>query len=176
MVTRVTFLDGTCATLDYEIMTTVQEGVETLAKNIELENFGTFTLYKCFTPRPDEETLEVGQEQHVLLDDNRFIADVIAESAAEGTDAYLLFKKKMFREQDEHITEPTFVKLSYAQAQNDFVKGNYPVVKDDATQMFALQIHAAQGPGLEERSDVFLSELERILTAHVQPLAVCLHS
>ena len=173
LVTRVSFLDGNAATLDYEVMTTVQEAVELLAKTIELENFNSFTIYKLYTPRQDEDSDEAVQEQHVLLDENRYIADILAEAKAEGTDMTLLFKKKMFREQDEHITEPAFVNLSYAQAQHDFLQGNYPVVKDDASQMCALQIFAAQGPGLDERSDVFLRELDKNLTKPVPtPLTV----
>lgn len=170
LVTRVSFLDGTTAALDYEIMTTVHEAVEILAKSIDLENFGTFTLYKSFTSRPDEETLEPGQVIHVLLDDNRYVSDILSEAKVEGIEMKLLFKKKMFREQDEHITEPAFVNLSYAQAQHDFLEGNYPVVKDDASQMCALQIYAAQGPGLDERSDIFIRELEKNLTKQVRSL------
>ena len=168
LVARVTFLDeDTAATLDYEVMTTVQEAVEVIAKSINLENYSSFTLYKAYTPRPDEDATEVGQEQHLLLDENRYISDVLTEAKNEGIDAALLFKKKMFREQDEHITEPVFVNLSYAQAQHDFLQGNYPVVKDDATQMCALQIFAAKGPGLDDGSPVFLKELEKYLTKQV---------
>jgi hypothetical protein len=34
----------------------------------------------------------------------------------------LLFKKRMFRETDETITEPQFVNLSYVQAQHDYLQ------------------------------------------------------
>ena len=34
----------------------------------------------------------------------------------------LLFKKRMFRETDETVTEPQFVTLSYIQAQHDYLQ------------------------------------------------------
>lgn len=64
---------------------------------------------------------EVGAPQadeHYLLDDNRYVADVLAEfRGARGRDyqSKILFKKRMFRETDETITEPQFVTLSYVQ-------------------------------------------------------------
>lgn len=47
----------------------------------------------------------------------------------------LLFKKRMFRETDENISEPQFINLSYVQAQHDYLAGNYPVVREDAAQV-----------------------------------------
>jgi hypothetical protein len=42
--------------------------------------------------------------------------------AKEGQASKLLFKKRMFRETDETITEPQFVNLSYIQAQHDYLQ------------------------------------------------------
>jgi len=39
-----------------------------------------------------------------------------------ATGAKLLFKKRMFRETDETVTEPQFVNLSYIQAQHDYLQ------------------------------------------------------
>ncbi len=52
----------------------------------------------------------------------RYIADVLCEfrnskMAKEGWQSRLLFKKRMFRETDESITEPQFVNLSYVQVR-----------------------------------------------------------
>lgn len=57
----------------------------------------------------------------------RYIADVLAEGrvareAAGGDAARLLFKKRMFRETDEAISEPIFISLSYVQAQHDYLE------------------------------------------------------
>ena len=72
---------------------------------------------------------ELGQplgDEHLLLDDNKYIADVVYELRAnkqkEVTNSKLLFKKRMFRETDETITEPQFVNLSYVQAQHDYLQ------------------------------------------------------
>lgn len=52
----------------------------------------------------------------------RYIADVVAElrspkATHDGWQARLLFKKRMFRETDEAVSEPQFVNLSYIQAR-----------------------------------------------------------
>lgn len=72
---------------------------------------------------------ELGQplgDEHLLLDDNKYIADVVYELRAnkqkDFTASKLLFKKRMFRETDETITEPQFVNLSYVQAQHDYLQ------------------------------------------------------
>jgi hypothetical protein len=44
------------------------------------------------------------------------------QKAKEGSNSKLLFKKRMFRETDETITEPQFVNLSYIQAQHDYLQ------------------------------------------------------
>ena len=163
--TNVSFTDGTMVTLEYDALTVAKDAVELIAKKIDLENYSCFSLYR---PRSDDDSYDASEEQHILLNDTRFIADALAESKAEGMDDGLLFKKKVFREQDDHVTEPAFVNLSYAQAQNDFLQGNYPVVKEDASQMCALQILVSHGPELNERSDVFIRELEKNITRQVR--------
>lgn len=40
----------------------------------------------------------------------------------QGYQSKLLFKKRMFRETDETITEAQFVNLSYVQAQHDYLQ------------------------------------------------------
>ena len=60
-------------------------------------------------PMPDE---------HYILDDNKYVADILQDfKAAKGRDyqSKVLFKKRMFRETDETITEPQFITLSYVQ-------------------------------------------------------------
>lgn len=57
-------------------------------------------------------------DEHILLDDNQYIADVLCEFAsqkAKTASSKLLFKKRMFRETDETIVEPQFINLSYVQ-------------------------------------------------------------
>ena len=44
------------------------------------------------------------------------------QKAKAGLAAKLLFKKRMFRETDETVTEPQFVNLSYIQAQHDYLQ------------------------------------------------------
>lgn len=48
--------------------------------------------------------------------------DFKQQKAKEGSTSKLLFKKRMFRETDETVTEPQFVNLSYIQAQHDYLQ------------------------------------------------------
>jgi hypothetical protein len=181
------------------------------------------------TPWPDNEldknlmwllqvikTAETGApvaDEHYILDDNKYISDIIQEfKAAKSRDfqSKILFKKRMFRETDETITEPQFVTLSYVQvcrllvplritsnmsqgisfyyasmmcdgqpsprisllqAQHDYLAGNYPVVREDAAQMCALQMQAEAGPTMLEGADSLDSAIERFV--HKQVLHMC---
>ncbi|KAL0286920.1 UNVERIFIED_CONTAM: Kinesin-like protein KIN-14I [Sesamum angustifolium] len=69
----------------------------------------------------------------------------------------LTFKKKLFRESDEAITDPMFVQLSYVQLQHDYVLGNYPVGRDDAAQLSALQILAEIGYVVSPKHALFFA-------------------
>ncbi|KAK9815534.1 hypothetical protein WJX72_005298 [[Myrmecia] bisecta] len=167
------FLDETFEELSYDVTTTVLEAVEELAGIIKLQNYTTFTLYECRKalkqmsdgvqgPPPDE---------HMLLDDNKYIADVLFEFKSNKQKEYqqskLLFKKRMFRETDETITEPQFVTLSYVQAQHDYLQGNYPVVREDAAQMCALQMQAEAGPTLLDNSEALETAIEKYVVKQV---------
>lgn len=87
-----------------------------------LQNYSTFTLFECrrALSSAKQQGMEPVQDEHLLLDDNKYIADVLCEFrnsklAKDGWQSKLLFKKRMFRETDETITEPQFVNLSYVQ-------------------------------------------------------------
>ena len=62
---------------------------------------------------------QINPDEHMLLDDNKYIADVLYEvknsKQKDLLQSRLLFKKRMFRETDETITEAQFVNLSYVQ-------------------------------------------------------------
>lgn len=163
LMTNVAFLNGTTESIEYDIMTTVAHAVEAIAKKINLEAFKSFSLYAVQRIPADEETGEASYESSNLLDDSKYISDILSNAKAQGIETTLLFKQKMFREQDEHIIEPTFVNMSYMQAHYDFLQGNYPVTRDDASQMCALQIFAGEGPGLDERSEEFSKALDKNL-------------
>lgn len=163
--TIVFFLDETFEDLHYDITTTVLEAVEQLAGIIKLHNYTTFTLFESrkMTERSGSDS---PIDEHVLLDDHKYIADVLYEirSMRGGKETYasrLLLKKRMFRETDETITETQFVNLSYVQAQYDYLQGNYPVVRDDASQMCALQIQAETGPTLIDQEEAILECVEK---------------
>jgi len=174
LTTIVFFMDDTFEELPYDCTTTVLEAVEVLAQVIKLQNFQTFSLFECrkivggktnmAEPIPDE---------HIFLDDNRYIADVLGEfrahkaSTRESVQYKVMFKKRMFRETDEAITEPMFVNLSYVQSQHDYLIGNYPVGRDDASQLCALQLQADAGSALLNQPEALASVIERYVTKQV---------
>ena len=139
--------------------------------------------------------------------------------------AKLLFKKRMFRETDETVTEAQFVNLSYIQAQHDYLQvgrrrrrgllechggawdgvqqggaqgsadaaaagrcckrplpghpcmclhtpstlqGQYPVIREDAAQMCALQMQAEHGPTLASDAAGFEAALEKYMVKQVR--------
>ncbi|KAJ1388898.1 Spindle pole body-associated protein Vik1/Cik1, microtubule binding domain [Sesbania bispinosa] len=118
LTTIVFFLDETFEEITYDMSTTVADAVE----------------------------------EYIGLDDNKYIGDLLAEfkaskdrSKGEILHCKLIFKKKLFRESDEAVTDPMFVQLSYVQLQHDYILGNYPIGRDDAAQLSALQILAEIG-------------------------------
>lgn len=62
---------------------------------------------------------QLSPDEHMLMDDNKYVADVLYDvktnKQKDLQQSRLLFKKRMFRETDETITEPQFVNLSYVQ-------------------------------------------------------------
>ena len=81
----------------------------------------------------------------------------------------LVFKKRMFRDTDESVTEPVFVSLSYLQLKRDFLDGRYPVNAADAAQLCALQIQAEDGPRLGQKEPIkaLVDALPRFVPPHV---------
>ncbi|OMO83366.1 hypothetical protein COLO4_22572 [Corchorus olitorius] len=141
LTTIVFFLDETFEEITYDMATTVSDAVEELAGIIKLSAYSSFSLYEC-------RKVVTGSKSHdPANDDNKYIGDLLADfkaakdrSKGEILHCKLIFKKKLFRESDEAVTDPMFVQLSYFQLQHDYILGNYPVGRDDAAQLSALQI------------------------------------
>lgn len=159
----ISFLDGTFEDLPYDMTTTVKEAVEELASVIKLQNhasFSLFTVRKFFGKITSSGKDGLLSEEHRDVGDGGFVSDALGDIRKMKTDATpskanavttgVLFKKRMFRESDETIDEPTFVLLSYVQAKHDFIMGNYPLSRDDAALLAALQVQADEGPTLVE--------------------------
>ncbi|WVZ10616.1 hypothetical protein V8G54_015146 [Vigna mungo] len=143
LTTIVFFLDETFEEITYDLSTTVADAVEELAGIIKLSTYSSFSLFEC---------RKVVTEEYIGLDDNKYIGDLLAEfkavkerSKGEILHCKLIFKKRLFRDSDEAVTDPMFLQLSYVQLQHDYILGNYPIGKDDASQLSALQILAEIG-------------------------------
>ena len=59
------------------------------------------------------------------------------------------------------------------QAQHDYLAGNYPVVREDAAQMCALQMQAEGGPSAVDGPEALEAAIERFVhkqaSAHAAP-------
>ncbi|GBG71679.1 hypothetical protein CBR_g9092 [Chara braunii] len=169
------FLDDTFEELKYDMTTTVSEAVEELSSIIKLKHFQTFSLFEYRKVVSGSKSPEPLADEHIGLDDNKYIGDIVAEfkqikerTKGEVVQCKLLFKKRLFRETDEAITEPMFIQLSYVQAQHDYLLGNYPVGRDDAAQLSALQILAETGPvGSPETSMDWPIQVERSIPRQI---------
>ncbi|QCD81841.1 kinesin-like protein KIN-14E isoform X2 [Vigna unguiculata] len=152
LTTIVFFLDETFEEIAYDMSTTVSDAVQELAGLIKLSAYSSFSLFECRKVVTGSKAPDVGNEEYIGLDENKYIGDLLAEfkvakdrSKGEILHCKLIFKKKLFRESDEAVTEPMFVQLSYVQLQHDYILGNYPIGRDDAAQLSALQILAEIG-------------------------------
>ncbi|GAB4848357.1 Kinesin-like protein KIN-14E [Ancistrocladus abbreviatus] len=147
LTTIVFFLDETFEEIAYDMSTTVADAVEELAGIIKLSSYSSFSLFECRKVVTGSKSTDPGTEDYLGLDDNKYVGDLLAEfkaakdrSKGEILHCKLVFKKKLFRESDEAATDPMFLQLSYVQLQHDYILGNYPVGRDDAAQLSALQI------------------------------------
>ncbi|KAM0878406.1 hypothetical protein ACQ4PT_034896 [Festuca glaucescens] len=169
------FLDETFEEITYDMATTVADAVEELAGIIKLSVYSSFSLFECRKIVNGSKSSEVGNEEYIGLDDNKYIGDLLSEfksakdrNKGEILHCKLVFKKRLFRESDEAVTDPMFVQLSYVQLQHDYILGNYPVGRDDAAQLTALQILVEIGFIDNPESCVeWISLLERFLPRQV---------
>jgi len=127
--------------------------VERVAQIIGLEHHGTFSLF---------ESRE--EDEYVLLEDSQYIADVLSESDA----GRLVFRKRVFRDSDEDVAEEQFLNLSFAQIQRDYLRGNYPVVYEDAAQLCALQLFSEFGSQLPGDEKLLKRSIDRFTVREVK--------
>ncbi|XP_010555136.1 PREDICTED: kinesin-like protein KIN-14E isoform X1 [Tarenaya hassleriana] len=175
LTTIVFFLDETFEEIWYDMATTVSDAVEELAGTIKLSAFSSFSLFECRKVVSSSKSSDPGNEEYIGLDDNKYIGDLLSEfkvmkdrNKGEILHCKLVFKKKLFRESDEAVTDPMFVQLSYVQLQHDYLLGNYPVGRDDAAQLCALQILVGIGFVSSPESCIdWTSLLERFLPRQI---------
>lgn len=175
LTTIVFFLDETFEEITYDMSTTVADAVEELAGIIKLSIYSSFSLFECRKAVNGLKSSEVGNEEYIGLDDDKYIGDLLAEikaakdrSKGEILHCKLVFKKRLFRESDEAVADPMFVQLLYVQLQHDYILGNYPVGRDDAAQLSALQILAEIGYiDQPESNSEWASLLERFLPRQI---------
>ncbi|KAJ3679611.1 hypothetical protein LUZ60_017622 [Juncus effusus] len=176
LTTIVFFLDETFEEIAYDMATTVADAVEELAGIIKLSVYSSFSLFECRkVVNGSKSSSDAGNEEYIGLDDNKYIGDLLAEfksvkdrNKGEIMHCKLIFKKRLFRESDEAVTDPMFVQLSYVQLQHDYILGNYPVGRDDAARLAALQILVEIG--FVENPDScleWISLLERFLPRQI---------
>lgn len=145
------FLDETFEEVPYGLCTTVADASKQVAAAIGLTDHQTFSIFEARKVGTKELKEGAAAEEHVSLSEGRYVADIMHQirTLAAKSDApmsRLVFKKRLFRDADEGITEPVFISLSYVQAQHDYLGGQYPVTREDACQLAALMMLGDMGP------------------------------
>jgi len=157
------FLDDTFEELQYEAAMSVAEAAEAVAQVVGLQNHSTFALFEHRTLERSgdgddragsgvatDDADGAGHDVILPLDESRYVADVLQDfkhlaAAPDGnggiTAVRLLFRKRLFREPDDGVSEPAFLTLSCTQALHDYQRSWYPVPEDDAAQLGALAAH-----------------------------------
>lgn len=169
------FVDDTFDNLDYDPTTTVQEASGVLAASIRLEHYKSFTLFECrrHTPASKGAAPAETEDEFGMLGDNRYVADILVELKAKndksGKDVThkLVFKKRMFRKDDAKVDDLQFNHLTYIQCQQDCIQGHYPVVKEDAAQLCALQMQAEHGADLLDDDQGIMASIEKYITKQI---------
>ncbi|XP_058069512.1 kinesin-like protein KIN-14I isoform X2 [Magnolia sinica] len=175
LTTIVFFLDETFEEITYNMATTVADAVKELAGIIKLSAPSSFSLFESRKVVTSTKSPDLGNEEYIGLDDNQYIGDLLSgfkatkdRSKGEILHCKLLFKRWLFRESDEAVADPMFLQLSYVQLQRDYILGNYPVGRDDAVQLSALQILVEIGfVGSPETCTDWTSLLERYLPRQI---------
>lgn len=157
------FLDNSFAEQLYGISTTVLEAVEYIGDMIGLENFQAYSIF--------EGVQEV--DDHLVLEDNRYISDILVDFGTSsrrdmGTQKLLFKKKQTFGESDDAKMDIRFLKLTFVQAQHDFLQGLYPVVKEDAAQLCALQLYSKYGSALPRNENQMIKDVEKFTSKEMK--------
>ncbi|KAI7727007.1 hypothetical protein M8C21_002379, partial [Ambrosia artemisiifolia] len=96
------------------------------------------SLFECRKVVTTSKSPEPGNEEYIRLHDNKYIGDLLAEFKSTKDRSKGEISQCKLTESDEAIADPMFVQPSYL--QHDYILENYPVGKDDAAQLSALQI------------------------------------
>ncbi|KAJ7514668.1 hypothetical protein O6H91_23G054700 [Diphasiastrum complanatum] len=152
LTTTIYFIDETSMEINYDMRTTISNAIEELAASIKLLSYNSFGLFAWHRTFLNSKSSDSARDEHLGLDENRYVGDLVLEfkmsknrRKGEPQQSWLLFKKRVFPESDEAITESVFLHLSYIQLQHDYILGYYPVRREDAVQLAALQIVVKMG-------------------------------
>lgn len=165
-------LDGGSHNVEYTMLTTVRKAVVQLARSIGLCNHATFVL--C--------ALKPGNVAYIPLSDDDRIVDVLAKacSAASGSPArHLVIRRRVFLATGKDVDDEVFVRLSYAQARQEWCTGYCPVAANDAAAaLCALQMQAEVGSALVGKHEAVTSRLAQCVARyawHGLPTLCCHH-
>ncbi|CAD6261853.1 unnamed protein product [Miscanthus lutarioriparius] len=182
LTTIVFFLDETFEEITYDMATTVADAVEELAGIIKLSVYSSFSLFECrkfVNGSKSSERNTLGWMITNILATCYLNSNQLRIATKEKFFiANLYSRKRLFLESDEAVTDQCL--FSYhmfridltnniiLQLQHDYILGNYPVGRDDASQLSALQILVEIGYIDNPESCVeWISLLERFLPRQV---------
>lgn len=154
---EVSVIDGSSVELVYDENTRVVDAKRQLAWKLGLMNCETLALYQC------------QGNNHIQLNRDSNISLVLHQTCAssQGTKK-LVLKREAFRTIEEDGCSPRVLELSFTQARQMYLRGDYPVAQSDAEDLSLLQIVAAYGPSVFENDESLSKAVSETIPKCVQ--------
>ncbi|KAJ3341766.1 cytochrome c oxidase subunit 1 [Gonapodya sp. JEL0774] len=174
---RVQLLDGQVKVLPTDLVMTASQAIKDLSRRIDLKDSAGWSLYECR-----------GKDE-LLIKHKEYISDLLSKwekldgsigqgspslATAKGhkkeatnsstSEPRIVMKRRVFRNPQEILSDPTEYHLLAAQAADNVAKDVYPLQERIAIQLAALRLQTING----DFTDAQKSKLEK-LDAHVPP-------
>lgn len=157
---EVSVIDGSSVELVYDGDTRVVDAKKQIAWKLGLMNCDTLALYEC------------QGYNHIQLNRNSNISLVLHRACASNQGPNkLVLKREAFSTAEEDGCSPRLLRLSFSQARQMYLQGDYPVSQSEAEDLCRLQILAAHGPTIIHDAERFLKAISESLPK-VIPLIV----
>ncbi|CAI5958825.1 unnamed protein product [Closterium sp. NIES-64] len=136
--------DDTLENIPSSAVTTIGEAMQLLLQRLHVTDTTSFALFTCRIYKSMGATHSDPTIDHVPLDPEAYVSDVMAEyvKAARGSlvACKLLLKKRFFKTDDALVADLQHVRLCYAQLRYDYLTNHYLVTVEGAVVLAALQI------------------------------------
>ncbi|CAI5537065.1 unnamed protein product [Closterium sp. Naga37s-1] len=172
---KVFLVDETFEEVEYDESKTAADILENVASRIGLGEFKRFGLFEH--RRCTNDSTEVFSNDYTGIDEGARMADIMAalmsstESSERQVERRLMLRKRSFRDGEEAIMDPLFIRLCYLQARQEYEEGIYPTPLDLVAQLAAL--HLVLDLGLLPESEAALigqAQVEQRIPVEFRPM------